>query len=67
MLGYVMVGTNDIEKSGKFYDKLLAELGAKRNMEADSFISWSGGRRNHKLCRDQSPMMAILPRPAMAT
>ena len=43
MLGYVMVGTNDIEKSGKFYDKLLAELGAKRNMEADSFISWSGG------------------------
>ena len=43
MLGYVMVGTNDLEKAGKFYDALFAELGAKRNMEADSFISWSSG------------------------
>ncbi len=42
MLGYVMVGTNDIEKSAGFYDTLLAELGAKRTMEGDGFIAWGG-------------------------
>ncbi len=42
MLGYVMVGINDIEKSAKFYDALLAELGVKRTMEHDSFIAWGG-------------------------
>ncbi len=42
MLGYVMVGTNDIKKSAEFYDRLLAELGAKRTMEHDDFIAWGG-------------------------
>ena len=28
MIGYVTIGTDNIEKSGHFYDKLLAELGA---------------------------------------
>ncbi|MFC2951971.1 VOC family protein [Marinicaulis aureus] len=43
MIGYVTVGTNDMEKSAKFYDALLAELGAKRQMEGDTFIAWGGG------------------------
>jgi len=42
MLGYVMVGTNDIENSAKFYDALLAELGVKRTMETDNFVAWGG-------------------------
>jgi|TARA_B110000967_G_C18400886_1_gene324491 predicted lactoylglutathione lyase len=41
MIGYVTVGTNDIEKSAKYYDALLAEIGAKRFMEMDTFIAWS--------------------------
>ncbi|MEX0964336.1 MAG: VOC family protein [Pseudohongiellaceae bacterium] len=41
MLGYVTVGTNDIEKAAKFYDELLAGIGAKRFMEMDTFIAWS--------------------------
>ncbi len=41
MLGYVMVGTNDLEKAVKFYDALFAVMGAKRNMEGDGFVSWS--------------------------
>jgi hypothetical protein len=32
MIGYVTVGTNNIEKSAKYYDALLAEIGAKRFM-----------------------------------
>ncbi|MEZ5893729.1 MAG: VOC family protein [Parvularculaceae bacterium] len=41
MIGYVTVGTNDMEKSAKFYDALLGEIGAKRFMEGDRFIAWA--------------------------
>jgi hypothetical protein len=30
-------------RAGKFYDALLAELGATRGMESERFISWSAG------------------------
>jgi len=50
MLGYVMIGSNNIEKSAKFYDILLAELGAKRNMEGDSFVAWSSGEDTTSFC-----------------
>jgi len=38
MIGYTMVGTKDIKKSGDFYDKVLGVVGAKRSMEGDNFI-----------------------------
>ena len=41
MIGYVTLGTNDLQKSAAFYDELLAELGAKRFMEFDTFIAWA--------------------------
>jgi predicted lactoylglutathione lyase len=43
MIGYVTIGTNDLARAGKFYDDLLAGLGAKRAMESDRFIAWSAG------------------------
>ena len=43
MIGYVTLGTNDMARAATFYDALLAELGAKRGMESDKFISWSAG------------------------
>ena len=43
MIGYTTLGTNDIEKSGNFYDALFTEIDAKRIMENDSFIIWSTG------------------------
>jgi len=33
MIGYVTLGTNDIDRARAYYDALLAELGAKRLME----------------------------------
>lgn len=33
MIGYVTIGTNDLPRAAAFYDKLLAELGAKRLMD----------------------------------
>ncbi|PHZ85669.1 VOC family protein [Paremcibacter congregatus] len=40
MLGYVMVGTNDLQNTAKFYDAILAEIGAKRTMDFESFVAW---------------------------
>jgi catechol 2,3-dioxygenase-like lactoylglutathione lyase family enzyme len=41
MIGYVTLGTNDLQRAAAFYDELLAELGAKRFMEYDTFIAWA--------------------------
>lgn len=30
MIGYTMLGTNDLARAAAFYDALLGELGAKR-------------------------------------
>lgn len=43
MIGYVTLGTNDIQRAAQFYDALLGELGATRMMEMDRFIAWSVG------------------------
>jgi catechol 2,3-dioxygenase-like lactoylglutathione lyase family enzyme len=52
MIGYVTLGTNDMQRAAKFYDALLAEVGGKRQMEGDRFISWSAG--------EQSPGIGII-------
>lgn len=43
MIGYVTLGTNDLQRAAKFYDALLVELGGKRFMEDERFIAWSAG------------------------
>ncbi|MEX2249014.1 MAG: VOC family protein [Parvibaculum sp.] len=50
MIGYVMVGTNDLDKAAAFYDALLGEIGAKRAMsDPGRFVGWSNG----------GPMLAV--------
>jgi catechol 2,3-dioxygenase-like lactoylglutathione lyase family enzyme len=41
MIGYVTLGSNDIQRAAKFYDELLAVIGASRFMEGDNFIAWA--------------------------
>ena len=41
MIGYVTLGTNDLPRATKFYDELLAVIGAKRRMSGDRFVSWA--------------------------
>jgi len=44
MIGYITLGTNELERAAAFYDSLLAELGAKRMMEhPGSFVAWTTG------------------------
>ncbi len=40
MIGYITLGTNDLNKSALFYDELLSLVGATRVMEMDTFIAW---------------------------
>jgi predicted lactoylglutathione lyase len=41
MIGYVTLGTNDLARAARFYDALLATVGATRFMESDRFIAWA--------------------------
>ena len=40
VIGFVMVGTNDLEKSSKFYDLILAHLGMKRVTITERYIGY---------------------------
>jgi predicted lactoylglutathione lyase len=40
MIGYVTLGTNDIERACAFYDELLATIACARILEDDSFVAW---------------------------
>ncbi|HEY1091181.1 MAG TPA: VOC family protein [Burkholderiaceae bacterium] len=40
MIGYAMLGTNDLPRASAFYDALLAEIGAKRLMDFGKSIAW---------------------------
>lgn len=41
MIGYVTVGTNDLERAAKFYDAIAKEMGVGRMMEEETFIAWA--------------------------
>jgi len=41
MIGYVTLGTDNLERATAFYDELLREIGASRFMETDTFIAWA--------------------------
>lgn len=41
MIGYVTLGTNDLERAATFYDALLGQIGASRFMDMESIIVWS--------------------------
>jgi len=40
MLGYVTLGTNDLQRAAAFYDKICAEFDVSRMMDFDTFIAW---------------------------
>jgi catechol 2,3-dioxygenase-like lactoylglutathione lyase family enzyme len=40
MIGYVTLGTNDLQRAAAFYDAIAAEFGIKRMMDNETFIAW---------------------------
>lgn len=51
MIGYVTIGTSDMERSLKFYDALLAEVGAKQLFGQDRIKFYGTG--------PGAPMLAV--------
>ena len=42
MIGYVTLGTNDLDRAAKFYDALFGSIGIGRFMEEeDYFVAWA--------------------------
>ncbi|MEL6366124.1 MAG: VOC family protein [Pseudomonadota bacterium] len=44
MIGYAVVGTNDLERAKAFFEALLAPYGVKRMMDTARNCIWSAGR-----------------------
>ena len=52
MIGYVTIGTNDMDRAVTFYDALLAEIGGKQLMDMDriKFYGASNGGAMLAIC-----------------
>lgn len=51
MIGYITLGTNDLERATAFYDALLAELGVSRLMAfGDRGHGWAASMEDPMLC-----------------
>ena len=44
MLGYVTLGTNDLDRACRFYDALLPLLGGKRALDFGRIVFWANGK-----------------------
>lgn len=51
MIGYVTIGTNDLDRATAFYDALLAEVGAKQVFGTERIKFWGTG--------PGAPMLAV--------
>ena len=49
MIGYVTLGTNDLQRAAAFYDALLAEIGAKRLWDFGRGIGWGVAKNRPNL------------------
>ena len=50
MIGYVTVGSSDLERSRAFFDTVLAELGAKRVFNNERQSAWRAGKQMLMAC-----------------
>ena len=50
MIGYVTIGTNDLNRAASFYDALLSTIGATRFMDTERFIAWASSPTAAGLC-----------------
>lgn len=40
MIGYVTLGTQNLQRGAKFYDAIMSEMGVGRMMDNETFIAW---------------------------
>ena len=61
MIGYVTLGTKDLQKAAAFYDKIAAEMGIGRFMESDTFIAWGVDFKRGSVIRVPASNVDIAP------
>jgi hypothetical protein len=44
MIGYITLGTNDMNQATSFYDSLFKEVGASRVFDLETFVAWGIGK-----------------------
>ena len=49
IISFVMVGTNDLEKSSKFYDAVFVHLGLKKVSTTERMISYAHSNDPHEV------------------
>ncbi|EDX83434.1 glyoxalase family protein [Synechococcus sp. PCC 7335] len=49
MIGYITLGTNNLERAERFYNVLLKELGATQTFKTGSSVSWGFGEKRPML------------------
>jgi len=49
MIGFVTLGTNDLEKASEFYDALFSEIGGKRFMTGERYNGWAKDEKSPRL------------------
>ena len=54
MLHYVALKVSDLERSGSFYDAILAPLGWRRQQDGDGIISWGLIKAEFFIARDDT-------------
>ena len=52
LVGYLTLGTNDLDRAGAFYDELLSTLGARRVMTDERMLGWA--------VSPQDPMFSVI-------
>lgn len=50
MIGYLTIGTNDLNRAVKFYDALLATLGIQKLWQHGDMAAWGSSRTETALC-----------------
>ena len=50
MIGYVTIGTNDLERAVAFYDQLFAAIDVARLWKSDAMAAWGPSRERPALC-----------------
>jgi len=49
MIGFVMIGTNDLKRSANFYDIVLSELSFEKTFVGDRYIGYSENNNPEKI------------------
>jgi catechol 2,3-dioxygenase-like lactoylglutathione lyase family enzyme len=50
VIGYVTLGTSDLDRAAAFYDEVFAVIGAKRLYKTDRLIAWGTGMGKPAVC-----------------